>query len=93
MKPIIYEDESGAWDAVDVYNIIKQAKEAEKEIAELKLKSVSALLKATDVVIEQQSSIQELHGSIAIYCREELGHIDFENDRQAVEYFLKEHKG
>ena len=63
MKPIIYEDESGSWDAVDVCNLIKQFKEAEKEIAELKIVAETRAIyhKAlSEHHTQQQADIKEL---------------------------------
>ena len=51
MKPIIYEDEHGAWDAVDVKNLIWEHGEQEVEI-----KKLTRNLKTAMTIIEKHTN-------------------------------------
>ena len=39
---------------------------------------------------EQQKQIDKLNKAICIYCREQLGNIEFNGDKGAIEYFIEQ---
>ncbi len=41
-----------------------------------------------DALAEEHNKRKKLENAVSCFCREEVNHIDFENDNQAIEYML-----
>lgn len=42
-----------------------------------------------DIIIPLLERLMEIEKAVAIYCREELGDLNFESDEEAIEYFMR----
>ena len=42
---------------------------------------------AYETIATMRARIEELEKDMCIYAREELGHIDFDSDKEAIKYF------